>query len=209
MADITVDTVLRRIDETMEAVRFGLSDVDSSIPGRRNSGIRNVIMLGRTVTFVIQNLRTVSDRDEFDAWYQPLQDEMMADPLMQYFKKARNAIEKEGAMAELEHAGTVFGPQTIGPEQLGPLWERAPRGTTSISFGGPSGGAFYVVELADGTIEHVFFDIPDTFGSVTFLAHFADAPAGYEDQTVAQLCSTYVEKLSVLVDLAHQRYETK
>jgi hypothetical protein len=57
--------------------------------------LRDVAVFGRSVTFVLQNIRTYY-RDEFDLWYKPYEQEMDGDDLMCYFNHLRNDFLKEG-----------------------------------------------------------------------------------------------------------------
>ena len=65
---------------------------------RRFTGLRNLIVFGRSVTFVLQNLRTVVGKERFDLWYEPHQESMKQDVVMKYFVKLRNELEKQGLL---------------------------------------------------------------------------------------------------------------
>lgn len=58
-------------------------------------GLRIVAVFGRSVTFVLQGLRGVYG-EAFDAWYEPRQAELAADPVAGFFKNLRNEVLKEG-----------------------------------------------------------------------------------------------------------------
>lgn len=63
-------TILRDVADTLRTAQLGLKDVCSTAePGRRLPGLRNLVVFGRAVTNVLQNLR--STEPEFDRWYQP------------------------------------------------------------------------------------------------------------------------------------------
>jgi len=64
------------------------------------SGLRNLVVFGRSVTFVLQNLRHSVGREEFDAWYEPLQAKMREDELLRYLTTLGNAILKEDPYAQ-------------------------------------------------------------------------------------------------------------
>jgi len=64
--------------------------------------VRSVVIELRRSTFMLQKLK--SHVDDWEEWWAPFQDKLGADPLMRYFLKLRNQIEKEGlpgAIAEL------------------------------------------------------------------------------------------------------------
>jgi hypothetical protein len=62
--------VLRKTREMLHATQRGLADLLGDDPTMRPVGIYNVAVFGRSVTLVLQNLRTI-DREKFDAWYAP------------------------------------------------------------------------------------------------------------------------------------------
>jgi len=61
--------VLRRGDDTLATAKLGLTDVLEGRPERRLGGLRNLIVFGRAVSNVPQNLRSIWP--EFDSSYQP------------------------------------------------------------------------------------------------------------------------------------------
>jgi hypothetical protein len=56
--------------------------------------IQTAIQTLRTVTFILQSNKHLIP--EFDAWYEPWQDELKSDALMRWMVDARNKIEKQG-----------------------------------------------------------------------------------------------------------------
>jgi hypothetical protein len=86
--------ILRRARETLALARRGLAEVRGH-PASRVAGLHNVVVFGRSVSFVLQTLRGV-DEARFDKWYAPWQAEMRADPLLNYFSELRTEILKEG-----------------------------------------------------------------------------------------------------------------
>src|ERR1700754_2975461 len=93
-----IEATLRRVEETLQTAKHGLKDLLDATRERRMAGLRNLIVFGRSVTFVLQNLRSVVGEDEFDRWYKPHQEEMKSSPLMRYFVDARNMLEKQGRL---------------------------------------------------------------------------------------------------------------
>jgi hypothetical protein len=63
-------------------------------------GLRNLIVFGRAVTNILQNLRSVVGAKTFDEWYMPLQEEMRDDELLKYFYELRTEILKEGSLQQ-------------------------------------------------------------------------------------------------------------
>ena len=62
-----IEAVLNRVEETLQTAMHGLDDLLAVQCDRRMSGLRNLIVFGRSVTFVLQNLRSVVDTGDFDA----------------------------------------------------------------------------------------------------------------------------------------------
>lgn len=86
--------VLQRAEDMLATARQGLADVLNQDRRRRDSGVHNAIVFGRTVSFVIQNLSSIADG--FKEWYEPEQDAMRADPVTRFMVEARNEILKRG-----------------------------------------------------------------------------------------------------------------
>ncbi|TIP28766.1 MAG: hypothetical protein E5X67_10115 [Mesorhizobium sp.] len=82
----------------LKTAYFGLEDMEQ--PKRYRSGLMNAVVFGRMVTLSLQNMR--NDVEGFDAWYQPHQAAMEGDPMMTFFVKLRNTIEKQ-----VRHPGTL------------------------------------------------------------------------------------------------------
>lgn len=80
-----------RAGAMLRMVRLGLRDMEDTDPDRALLGFLGVVVSGRSITLVMQNLRT-HDRDAFDSWYAPWQAEMKGDPLMRYFCDLRTTV---------------------------------------------------------------------------------------------------------------------
>lgn len=79
----TTQEILKRTWDMLETARLGASvATDNPDPRHRISGVRNVIVFGRAVTNVLQNLRATELT--FDAWYAPVVQRMETDPLMRF-----------------------------------------------------------------------------------------------------------------------------
>ncbi|MGE6123696.1 hypothetical protein ACLH0G_03165 [Aeromonas rivipollensis] len=194
--------IIRRVEETLETAKHGLSDLLDPSRTRRYTGLRNLIAFGRSVTFVIQNLRGVDGLD-FDSWYQPRQEAMKADPLMRYFVDARNELEKQGklSVATSAHLKSF---STSDIQKFG----RPPIGATSFFIGDHLGGTGWEVELADGTKEKYYVDLPSSLGEVK--QHFTNFPVAkapeLANHSVEELCTMYIDKLQELVTQAKSHF---
>jgi hypothetical protein len=60
------DQILSRVDDTLATARQGFIDLCGADKSRRMTGLRNLLVFDRSVTFVLQNLRSLN-QPEFDA----------------------------------------------------------------------------------------------------------------------------------------------
>lgn len=196
-----VAAVMVRVADTLETAKLGLSDLLDPSRGRRMSGLRNVIAFGRSVTFVLQNLRSVEPN--FDAWYAPHQEALKADPLMRYFVEARNELEKQGRLSVTTSTHIhSFSTGDIG--RFGP----PPRGARGFFIGDQLGGCGWEVELADGSVEKYYVDIPASIAEVW--QQFSNLPDALAPElkgaSVEDLCQRYIDRISDLVDEAKRQF---
>lgn len=89
--------IVQDAQDTLFTARLGLEHLNYSDPKVRMAGLRNVVVFGRAITNVLQNLR--STESDFDAWYLPCVEAMRADALLKYFYNLRSQILKEGDIA--------------------------------------------------------------------------------------------------------------
>ena len=64
----TTTDIIRSAEETLKTAEQGLEDLIKGPPERKLSGLRNLIVFGRAVTNILQNLRSIES--DFDAWYE-------------------------------------------------------------------------------------------------------------------------------------------
>jgi len=191
-----------RVEATLETAKHGLADLLDASRGRRVSGLRNLIVFGRSVTFVLQNLRSALPQGEFDAWYHPHQEAMKADPLMRYFVKARNELEKQGKLS----VGMSAHIHSFSTNDISRF--PRPRGAKGFFIGDQLGGSGWEVELADGTTEKYYVDIPTSLAEV--IQHFTNLPDALASELkgapVEDLCTRYIERLGGLVEKAKEQF---
>jgi hypothetical protein len=197
-----IEAVLLRVDETLQTAKLGLSDLLDTGRARRMAGLRNLIAFGRSVTFVLQNLRSVV-RDEFDRWYEPHQKSLKDDPLMRYFVEARNELEKQGRLSVTTRAYI----RSFSSDDIR-KFGRPPIGAKGFFIGDQLGGCGWEVALADGSTEKYYVELPSSIGEVT--QHFSNLPEAMSPElkgaTVEELCQRYIERLTVLVDSARSHF---
>lgn len=197
-----VEAILQRVEDTLETAKLGLSDLLDPSRSRRNTGLRNLITFGRSVSFVIQNLRGVEGLD-FDVWYQPRQEAMKADALMRYFVDARNELEKQGKLSVATSAYLrAFSSSDM--RKFG----RPPTGAKAFFIGDHLGGSGWEVELADGKTEKYYVELPSSIGEVK--QHFTNFPVAKGPElaghSVEELCTMYIAKLEELVNQAKNHF---
>jgi hypothetical protein len=194
--------IIQKAEDTYQTARFGYDDLTSSNRSRRFSGLRNLIVFGRSVTFVLQNLKTPVGNKVFDSWYEPLQNEMKSDVLMKYFVTLRNEILKQGKLPVSTSMTANFNSGDMS--KLG----TPPPGAKNFFMGDHTGGSGWVVELADGTEERYYIDIPESMAKVQ--QHFSELPVPDDDELktkpIEELCKYYLEKLEVLIDKAKKEF---
>jgi hypothetical protein len=90
--------VVTRSGMMLRMVEQGLRDMKDADHDRRLFGFLGVVVFGRSMTLVMQNLRT-HDRVAFEDWYRPWQQEMQGDALMKYFSDLRTKVIHQDAPA--------------------------------------------------------------------------------------------------------------
>ena len=90
--------VVTRAGTMLRMVRQGLRDMRETDQDRILFGFLGVVVFGRSMTLVMQNLRG-HEQEAFDSWYAPWQQEMKGDPLMLYFKELRTKVIHENVPA--------------------------------------------------------------------------------------------------------------
>jgi hypothetical protein len=196
-----IETVLRRIDETLQTAQHGLDDLLDSSRTRRMSGLRNLIVFGRSVTFVLQNLRSVVP--DFDRWYEPQQQALKDDPLMRYFVEARNELEKQGKLS-IATSVQIKSFSTDDIKKFGP----PPFGATSFFIGDQLGGTGWDVALPDGTKEKYYVELSDSIGHVKQrFSNFPEAKAPeLQGCSVEELSQMFIDRLRALVHAAQAHF---
>ena len=163
-----IRAVIQKAEETLQTARFGYEDLTSGNRYRRYSGIRNLAVFGRSVTFVIQNLKTPVGSDRFDAWYEPIREKMQADVLMKYFVTLRNEILKQGKLPVSTSASLNFSSSDM--KKLG----TPPPGAIGFFIGDQTGGSGWEIELPDGKKEKYYVELPESMAKVQ--QHFSELP---------------------------------
>jgi hypothetical protein len=216
MSGANTADVFRRTWETLRTAQGGLEDFLGQDINRRLSGFRNLVVFGRSVTNVLQNLRTFEP--DFDEWYRPEQAKLRDDALLRYFYLLRSQILKEGLIESISANYTVrLGNVIVNPS--GPVPEGvtairdedAPPGANGFFVGDRLGGSGWVVQLPDGSTEHYYLQIPGS--QITSTWHLSNAPTEHRgeslhDTSLEALCRLYFDYLAGLVNRAALRFNT-
>lgn len=202
-ADLT-RSHLKNAREMLEMARRGLANATSDDPTERRPGIMNLATFGRSVTFVLQRLRTTDP--DFDEWYAPRIAVLGADPVFVYFNDLRNAILKEG---ELSVSASMH-VENFHSGDIAHITDNPPPGAKSFFMGDPLGGHGWEVEMPDGTIERFYVTLPSEIAVRTWLT-LPNAPTEHlgspiRDSSVSTLGGLYVGALSQLLDDATERF---
>lgn len=197
--------ILEDAAATLQTAEWGLADLLGADPRRRLPGLRNVVVFGRAVTNVLQNLRSVVGED-FDAWYEPIQKNMQKDKLLRFFYKMRSEVLKTGSLGEMGHTHRI----RLNYDDLKPLLQHPPPGAKGFFMGDSLGGSGWRVELPDGTEERYYVALPAEV-SLTTEFTFANPPRHHQrkrlDDTSAQALAThYVAFVRRLVREATERF---
>jgi hypothetical protein len=198
-------SILRKVRQTLDMARRGLRDFGGNEPDRRLPGLRNLIVFGRAVTNVLQTLRGV-DRDAFEEWYGPKQQEMQGDPLMRFFVALRNQILKEGGPDTTTSMHVGY----LDTRDLQPLLANPPSGAGSLFIGDETGGSGWEVHLPDGSIEKYYVQLPDTI-DIESQINLPEPPKEHLGKSIADTSTVnlgrlYLDYLSGHVAEAEDRF---
>ena len=115
--------VVTRAGTMLRMVNQGFRDMRETDQDRILLGFLGVVVFGRSVTLVMQNLRT-HGRHEFDTWYSPWQEEMQRDALLRYFSDLRTKVIHQDApaigilLSTSDRSGPPIGSITIDDSPL-------------------------------------------------------------------------------------------
>jgi hypothetical protein len=198
--------VLRKTREMLRAAQRGLADLLGDEPTMRPIGIYNIAVFGRSVTLVLQNLRTI-DRKKFDEWYATYSKVLSTDPLFyKYFNELRNEILKEGP-PDLNIEMYV---PLLNDEIRDELMANRPPGARAFFIGDRLGSSGWQVVLPDGTEQKYHVKLPPELG-IRISLHLPNPPTEHlqkplRDTSIESLTRHYVNYLSELVADAEKQF---
>jgi hypothetical protein len=207
VSERTVESVLNDAAQTLATAEFGLADLTGADPRRRMPGLRNVVVFGRAVTNILQNLRSVVGRQDFDEWYVPWQQRMAADELLKYFYNLRTEILKKGNLQAVNSAEIK-----LTGLDMREMMRSPPPGAIRFFIGDELNGNGWMVTLPDGSVEKYYVALPPQIQSRVIQRFlFPDAPQSHagqqvEDTSVENLAKLYVEYLQNLLAEARKQF---
>ncbi len=169
------------------------------------AGVRNLVVFGRAITNALQNLKNIAP--DFDGWYEPLQSEMKADPLMKFFYDIRSEILKQGEL-RVHSKGTFSG----NPFELSNRYRsQQPPNALGFVIGDQLGGSGWLVRLPDGSTEMCYVEIPSDIQNFDLAidVYFSKIPEQFRGVPVKELCEKYISYLENMVNDAKQRFSDR
>ena len=216
----TTNNILLRLRKRLARVERKLVALWDPPAGEMRDLINAIAIDGRTVTFILQNLRNVEP--DFDNWYGPFVQEMRSDELLVFFKDLRNMTEKKG---EDRIHGVQFRPAPGSTVQMSAegfrisyldaegqrefLTHGRPKNTVSSFIGDNEGGAGFVVRHPDGTERKHYVYLPSRAADISLI--FSNPPGSHRGSHLAnrspvRLCELYVDYLRHIVSSAEEKY---
>ena len=198
-----VAAVFEKIDTTLDMADEALADWERDDTAKRLPGLKNFVIHTRSVTNILQTLR--SKVDAFDEWYGPIQLEMREDALMRYFYALRSEILKTGdhyiswqidprpPMAVVKLNSLAVGP----PPFPGAVWKLTSEGAAWVGSGesGERRVQWTTVPESWGISRQLFSDLPS-----------ARFPEVWKEKTIAEACGAHLEKVVDIVDRAYDQF---
>ncbi len=208
-----IEDVLRETQHMLQLAQIGLDDFLRGDRGaRRTAGLFNVVVFGRSVTLVLQNIRHFQ-REAFNAWYAPYEQEMQG-ARYRYLVKLRDQMLKEGRQGAINRSMRA---DYLNPGHIQSAMGKPPPGATGWAM--DAWGIGWTVPMADGSEERFYVDLPDDLQNemnLKITAWFAEEAGGHHGAPVAPppepidvLLTEYVDYLARLVDAAHLEFGPK
>lgn len=197
----TTTEVFARTLELLQTAELALNTLtEQADPRHRRPFFLNIIVFGRSVTTVLQNLRDIETG--FDEWYQPYVNQITSDPQTRYLYELQTRILKLGEMptgVSMNISGSPFD-----------LMKRFPKPPNAKGFfvGDGLGGTGWVVTLLDGQEEKYYLYVPaETPGlPLSVNLFFVDAPEEFRQVPAQDICVRYVNFLRGMVEDAGKHF---
>lgn len=197
---------IRQTKSMLDRAVLGWQDMNGADEVRRQTGLYDAIVYGRSVTFVLQNLRTHVGREQFDEWYQPHVDVMRSDPLLHRFAELRTEILKQGPPSTY-----LATPVTDYDAWMDHLLSNPPANATGQAI--IDGEFFWFFTEPDGTTRKESAPMPSPQETERFNITWSMAGAPTEhlgnqirDRSLIELVRIYLRYLHGLIDAAEREF---
>lgn len=147
-----VEEILDRAENALRMAYHGYKQYEENEGERKQLAISNVARCGRSVTFILQNLR--GKVDGFDEWYEPRKEKLKQDPTCSRMVEVRNKIVKEGR----DSASPYVSVEHINGARL---QAKSPDWADSIFVGDQYGGSGWLIEREGDEDLRFYYDFPD------------------------------------------------
>jgi hypothetical protein len=196
--------ILTEAQQTLKTAELGLKGLKTHNSEHKDAGLRNLIVFGRAITNVLQNLR--STEKDFDAWYNPFAKEMENDKFLKFFYNARSTILKEGSVPATTHSFYIkkFNSNDINKFEKPPF-------AKSFFMGDKYGGSGWEVVFPDGRTEKFYIDLPVEIGEgKVFISNLPKEHLGKEVEgiTLEEAGQLYFDYLANLLRKAEDRFKS-
>ena len=204
MAMKNTNQILTEAQQTLKTAELGLKSLKTHNSEHKDAGLRNLIVFGRAVTNILQNLR--STEKDFNTWYAPFVEEMENDKFLKFFYNARSTILKEGSLPATTHSFYInkFNTNDISKFEKPPF-------AKSFFMGDKYGGSGWEVVFPDGRIEKFYVNLPPEIGEgKVFISdlpkeHLGKNVGGITIEEAGQL---YFDYLANLLKNAENRFKS-
>ncbi|MEO6370829.1 MAG: hypothetical protein ABIQ73_02735 [Acidimicrobiales bacterium] len=181
--------------------RNGLAGATAQDPTRHRPGLTNLRTYGRHVTLTLQSMANTDAT--FAPWWAPYEAKFSRDPLMKYFNDASNATPNDGTAT----AKSRPSPDT---KMIAILNMQAPPNTVGTFFGEQRSSNGWEVQMPDGSIERIYFHLPEPLGLPSLL-NLENLPTSHDgvpitDTSIANIGGIYITTLVGVVEAFAQRF---
>ena len=220
MTDNLINDIFTRLDRRLGDIESLVDNIDLA-PGQMRATISRVAVEGRSITNILQNLR--SKVNNFDDWYQDKENEMRNDPLLRFFYQLRTETLKRGVD---KIGGVQVKPQPNSSIQINQkgftvttvlengevrkILHPKPDNTVGTFMGDQNGGSGFVVKMPDGREKKHYVFIPPDAADISVF--FKDPPKEHMDKELNNsnprvLCRLYYGYLKHLCNEAKEKFK--
>lgn len=202
MTKKSVREVISKAEETLRDAKRSFQDLSGKDLSRRILGLKDLVVYGRSFTFVLQNLRSF-DREGFDQWYQKYETEMRNDEMMKFFVSLRNDLLKKGdsntdITVKIERLSLPEDAHLFGPK---------PPGAKSLVIG--DDGPAWIVKTAEGVEKKHYVQVPSRVADTS--QSFRNPPRTHLGKSLkgkdsVELCNLYLQYLERMLVDAKQHF---